>query len=102
MAGSGRVFAEVDVNVDIEVGRRSPPRVVEVQPAPIVERVWVPDRVIQKTETVMATPPRVEKHFETVCVAPAHVERQELRVLVAPARIESIREKVLVHPAHFE
>jgi hypothetical protein len=89
-----------DVNVDIEIGQR--PRVVEVQPAPVIERVWIPDRIVKKTETVMVSPPHREKHVETVCVAPAHTERQEMKVLVAPARIECVKEKVLVHPARVE
>jgi len=91
----------VDVDIEIDGGRRAP-RVVEVQPAPVVERVWIPDRVIHKTESVLVEPTRYEKRVENTLVAPAHTERQQLRVLVAPARFEFIKEKVLLHPARVE
>ena len=79
--------AAVDVDLNVDIGHR-PPRVVEVQPAPVVERVWIPDRVVQKTESVLVEPTRYEKRVENVLVEPAHIEKQQLRVLVAPAGVQ--------------
>src|SRR5262245_40239460 len=77
----------VDVNVDLG-GRRGPPVVVETPPRTVVERVWVPDRVVERTERVQVDGPRFRK-----------VEEQ---VLVEPARIDHVEEKVLVRPEHVE
>ena len=81
IVAAGTAFAEVDVNVDINAGRPRPPQVVEVAPAPVVERVWVPGETVVRKERVLVTPAHFEKRSEQVLVAPAHVEVREERVL---------------------
>ena len=95
-AGGSALAFDLDINLGHE---HDHPRVVEVQQAPVVERIWIPDTVIHKTERIEVSPPHIEKHTDTVCVAPASVEIRQEQVLVAPARVEVVREKVLIHPA---
>src|SRR5687768_15076320 len=92
--------AALAVDVDINIGTRPvrPPHVVTVQPQPEVERVWIPDRIVQRTHRIQ-DPPRIETRSERVMVAPARVIKKEEQVLVSPARTERIKESVLVRPA---
>lgn len=76
----------VDVNVDIG-GRRGPPVVVEGPSRTVIERVWVPERVIERTERIQDPP---------------YIRTVEEQVLVEPARIENIQENVLVRPERIE
>jgi hypothetical protein len=93
IAAAMLVFGNVSahaIDVDINLGheRRGPPRVVQTPPQTYVERVWVPERVIQRTERVL--------------VQPEHTERVHEQVLVSPERIEHVQENVLVRPQRVE
>ncbi|HYG77145.1 MAG TPA: hypothetical protein VEK08_19230 [Planctomycetota bacterium] len=91
--------AALAVDVDVNIGGGRPPRPVVVQPSAYMERVWVPERVVTRTERVLIEPARIEKRAERVCVQPAQILKREERVLVEPARIERVKETVLVQPA---
>lgn len=91
--GTGLLIASqtasaLDVDVNINSGRRGPPHVVHPPPQRVVERVWVPERVVERTERVL--------------VRPAHHRKIEERVLVEPARIKHVEERVLVRPERVE
>ena len=97
--GGSALAVDVDINIGHE---REHSRVVEVQQAPVIERTWIADVVIHKSERIEVSPPHIERRAETVCVAPARVEVRQEQVLAAPPRVEVIREKVLIHPARIE
>jgi len=85
LLGSVSAFA-VDVNIDLG-GRRGPPVVVEGPSRTVIERVWVPERVIERTERIQE-PPRYRTVEEQVLIEPARIENVQERVLVRPERIE--------------
>lgn len=95
----GGAVRAVDVDVDIGLGAHRP-RTVVVPAAPVVERYWVPEKVVRRTEKVMVEPPHLEKRTEQICVQPAQVIKKEERVLIQPPRVERVKETVLVQPEH--
>jgi hypothetical protein len=101
LCAGGAYAIDVDVDVNLEAGH-SRPRVVTVPGATVIERVWVPQTIVSKTERILVSPPRVERRSEQVCIAPARVESREEKVLVRPGRVEHITEKVLIAPARIE
>jgi|GEM_PF-4867111 len=96
MLGSAAFAVDVDINIGTRPTR--PPRVITVEPRPEVERVWIPEQIVQRTERIQ-DPPRTERTIERVLVQPARVIKKEEQVLVSPARIEKVRETVVVRPA---
>jgi len=94
---SSAAFA-VDIDINLG-GSPRPGRTVMVQPSPVIERIWVPDRVVTRTERVLVEPARTERRAEKVLVQAAQVVRREERVLIRPARIEHVNETVQVQPA---
>jgi hypothetical protein len=87
----------IDVDFNVEIGPHRPPRVV-VPAAPVVERVWVTEKVVRRTERMLIEPAHIEKRTERVCVHPAQIVTRNERVMVEPARIERVKETVLVQP----